>query len=79
MFLVCIVLQTILMTDQTKTLKCPEELEVGLFSFSTCSESSVLWHGEEVALRDDDGSQSQNAHHNQVDEAGLRRAVEGVV
>lgn len=45
----------------------------------TCSNSSVLWCGEEVALGDDDGGQSQYAHHNQVDETRLRRAVEGVV
>lgn len=45
----------------------------------TCSDSSVLRCGEEVALRDGDGSQAQDAHHYQVDEAGLRRAVEGVV
>lgn len=46
---------------------------------STCSDSSVLRRGEEVALRDSDGGQSQYAHHYQVDEARLRRAVEGVV
>lgn len=45
----------------------------------TCSDSSVLRRGEEVALGDSDGGQSQYAYHNQVDEAGLRRAVEGVV
>lgn len=46
---------------------------------STCSNSSVLWCGEEVALGDGDGGQSQYAHHDQVDETRLRRAVEGVV
>lgn len=45
----------------------------------TCSDSSVLWRGEEVALGHGDGRQAQDAHHYQVDEAGLRRAVEGVV
>lgn len=45
----------------------------------TCSDSSVLRRGEEVALGDGDGGQSQYAYHDQVDEAGLRRAVEGVV
>lgn len=45
----------------------------------TCSHSSVLRRGEEVALWHGDGSQTQDAHHYQVDEAGLRRAVEGVV
>lgn len=45
----------------------------------TCSHSSVLWSGEEVALGDDDGSQSQYTHHYKVDEAGLRGAVEGIV
>lgn len=48
-------------------------------SSSTCSDSSVLRRGEEVTLRDRDGGQSQYAHHYQVDEAGLRGAVEGVV
>lgn len=46
---------------------------------STCSDSSVLRRGEEVTLGDEDGGQPQRAHHNQVDEAGLRGAVEGVV
>lgn len=45
----------------------------------TCSDSSVLRRGEEVALWHGDGSQAQDADHDQVDEAGLRRAVEGVV
>lgn len=45
----------------------------------TCSDSSVLRGGEEVALRNKDGRQSQYAHNYQVDEAGLRGAVEGVV
>lgn len=45
----------------------------------TCSNSSVLWCGEEVTLGDSDGGQSQYTHHNQVDETRLRRAVEGVV
>lgn len=48
-------------------------------SHSTCSDSSVLWCGEEVTLGDGDGGQSQYAHHYQVDETGLRGAVEGVV
>lgn len=48
-------------------------------SHSTCSDSSVLRRGEEVTLGDGDGGQSQYAHHYQVDEAGLRGAVEGVV
>lgn len=48
-------------------------------SHSTCSDSSVLRLGKEVTLGDDDGGQSQYAHHYQVDEAGLRGAVEGVV
>lgn len=45
----------------------------------SCSDSSVLRLGKEVTLGDDDGGQSQYAHHYQVDEAGLRGAVEGVV
>lgn len=45
----------------------------------TCSDSSVLRSGEEVTLWDDDGGESQHTHHDQVDKAGLRRAVEGVV
>ena len=48
-------------------------------SLRTCSDSSVLRRGEEVALGDEDGGQPQYAHHYQVDEAGLRGAVEGVV
>lgn len=52
---------------------------IKVLSYSTCSDSSVLRRGEEVALRDSDGGQSQYAHHDQVDEAGLRGAVEGVV
>lgn len=45
----------------------------------TCSDSSVLRRSEEVALRNKDGRQPQYAHNYQVDEAGLRGAVEGVV
>lgn len=50
-----------------------------MFSGRTCSDSSVLRRGEEVTLWDGDGSQAQDAHHYQVDKAGLWRAVEGVV
>lgn len=46
---------------------------------STCSDSSVLRRGEEVALGDGDGGQPQYTHHYQVDEAGLGGAVERVV
>lgn len=45
----------------------------------TCSDCSILWRREKVALWYYDGSQSQDTHNNQVDEAGLRRTVEGVV
>lgn len=45
----------------------------------SCSDSSVLWCSEEIALGHGDGGQAQYAHHYQVDEAGLRRAVEGVI
>lgn len=55
------------------------ENNIKVLSYSTCSDSSVLRRGEEVTLRDSDGGQSQYAHHYQVDEAGLRGAVEGVV
>lgn len=45
----------------------------------TSSDSSVLRRGEEVALGDGDGGQTQYTHHDQVDETRLRGAVEGVV
>lgn len=48
-------------------------------SHFTCSDSSVLRRSEEVALRNKDGRQPQYTHNYQVDEAGLRGAVEGVV
>lgn len=45
----------------------------------TCSYSSVLWCGEEVTLGDGDGGEAQDTHHDQVNDTGLRGAVEGVV
>lgn len=45
----------------------------------TSSYSSVLRRGEEVALGDGYGSEAQDTHHDQVDNTGLRGAVEGVV
>lgn len=44
-----------------------------------CSDSSVLWSTEKVTLWNCDGGQTQNTHNYQVDEAGLRGAVERVV
>lgn len=45
----------------------------------TSSYASVLRRGEEVALGDGDGSEAQDTHHDQVNNTGLRGAVEGVV
>lgn len=45
----------------------------------TRSYSSVLRRGEEVTLGDGDGSEAQDTHHDQVNNTGLRGAVEGVV
>lgn len=45
----------------------------------TSSDSTILWRGEEIALGYCDGGDAQDTHHYQVYEAGLRRAVEGVI
>lgn len=45
----------------------------------TCSDTSVLWSSKKVTLWNGDGSQTQDTHNYQVDEAGLRRAVERIV
>ena len=45
----------------------------------TCSGRPVAGCGEAVPLRHDYGSDAQDAHDGEVDEAGLGRAVEGVI
>lgn len=52
---------------------------INIYICYTCSDSSVLRRGEEVALGDGDGGQSQYADHYQVDKAGMRGAVEGII